>query len=336
MPIQIDYWDARIGEASVWVRLPVIRGNARQELRLHWGKPDAKSESDGRAVFDGSNGFLSVWHLGDQVRDEVGTLESEDSGTLRVPGIVGKARNFPGGKGVFGGEKIPDYPSGNEAHTTSLWFRADKPNGPVIGWGNEGGGRGSKIRMQFRSPPHIKIDSDFSDIESSTRLPMNEWVHVVHTYGDGPRKLYFDGELDAEATTKLDIKSPGRLWLGGWYHNYDFVGDLDEVRISKVARSADWVRLEFQNQRPLQTLVGPVVMPGDAFGVAPSEGIVDEGESLGFVAQAGGAQKIYWSIIRDGEETLAAVDRLRFTFHAGRVSGDTSATLRFKAVYAAR
>ena len=42
---------------------------------------------------------------------------------------------------------------------------------------------------------------------------------------------------------------PSRLWIGGWYHNYNFVGDIDEVRISKVARSADWIRLQYENQK---------------------------------------------------------------------------------------
>ena len=40
-----------------------------------------------------------------------------------------------------------------------------------------------------------------------------------------------------------------RLWIGGWYHNYDFIGDIDEVRVSKVKRSADWVKLQYENQK---------------------------------------------------------------------------------------
>ena len=67
----------------------------------------------------------------------------------------------------------------------------------------------------------------------------------------------------------LAIKSPARLWIGGWYNNYDFVGDIDEVRISKVARSADWIKLQYENQKPLQTLVGPLVQPGNDFSVSP-------------------------------------------------------------------
>ena len=331
---EIEEWDAAKGVASIWVRVLRIAGNARQTIRVHWGKADAASESNGKVVFNESNGYLSVWHLGDVVRDEVGTLESKDVDTTATAGMVGKARHFAGKQGIFCGEKITGYPSADAAHTTQAWFRAEQPNVTIIGWGNEGGGRGSKVRMQFRSPPHVQVDSDFSNVSGESRLPVNEWIHVVHTYGGGPRRIYINGKLDGEATTKLDIKSPARLWLGGWYHNYDFVGDLDEVRVSKVARSADWVRMEFENQKPLQTLVGPLVQAGAAFAVSPAQATVMEGKSATFSAQVGGAQKLVWSVVRDGVETVAAVDRFSFVFDAGRVTGDTSAKLRLKAITA--
>ena len=175
---EIEDWNTIDGSASIWVRLPTIKGNAQQMIQMFWGNANVASESNGKAVFNDSNGYVSVWHLGEVVRDEVGTLESDDKGTTLTAGMIGKARNFPGKAGVFGGEKISNYPSGGSAHTTSLWFRAKQPNGTIIGWGNEGGGRGSKVRMQFRSPPHIHIDSDFSDIKGESRLPMN--LSLIH------------------------------------------------------------------------------------------------------------------------------------------------------------
>ena len=333
LPHQIEEWDAANGEASIWVRVPKIEGNARQELRVFWGKADAVNESNGKAVFNESNGYASVWHLGDAVVDEVGTLESKDVGTTTVRGMIGKARHLAGGQGVFCGEKIPNYPAGDSAHTTELWFRAEKANGTIIGWGNEGGGRGSKVRMLFQSPPHIRVDSDFSDVKGESTLPVGEWIHVAHTSGDGLRRIYLNGNVDGEAATKLDIKSPARLWLGGWYHNYDFVGDLDEVRVSRVSRSAEWVRLEYENQKAMQTLVGPLVQKGDEFSVSQTQLTVAEGKSATFTAQAGGAQKMFWILKRDGRETVVAGDRFTYTFEAGRVVGDAAVTLQFRAVY---
>ena len=331
---QVDEWDAANGTASIWVRIPRIDGNARQTIRVFWGKADAASESSGKSVFNESNGYLSVWHMGAAVQDEAGTLESKDVGTTAAAGVVGKARHFAGKQGIFCGEKIANYPSADSAHSTEAWFRAERPNTTIIGWGNEGTGRGSKVRMQFRSPPHVNVDSDFADVKGKRRVPMAEWIHVAHTASSGDGRIYINGQLDVAATPKLDIKSPARLWIGGWYHNYDFVGDIDEVRVSKVARSADWVRLEFENQKPLQTLVGTVIQPGTAFGVSPALATVMEGKGATFTAQAGGAQKVAWSLVRDGREAPVAVDRFAFTFDAGRVTGDTPVTLRFTAVYA--
>ncbi len=333
---QIEEWDAARGVADIWVRIPKIQGNARQEIKLYWGKADAKSESDGRAVFNESNGYLSVWHMNGPVADVVGTLTSKDTGTTPTVGIIGPARHFAGKKGIFCGDTISNYPSGASSHSSEAWFRAEKPNGNILAWGNEQAQ--GKVVMHYRSPPHIKMDCYFSgaDVASKTTLHSSEWVHVVHTYEKGNSRIYVNGELDGVSVTNsapLAIKSPARLWIGGWYNNYNFVGAIDEVRISKVVRSADWIRLQYHNQKPLQTLVGPLVQAGNAFTVSESKVTVAEGQCVTFTAKAGGAQKVYWVVKRDGQETVVATDRFSFTFDAGRVVGDQTFTLQFKAIY---
>jgi Concanavalin A-like lectin/glucanases superfamily/Domain of unknown function (DUF2341)/Carbohydrate esterase, sialic acid-specific acetylesterase len=333
LPYQIEEWDAAQGVASIWVRVPKITGNSRQEIHLHWGKADAASESSGKAVFNDSNSYVSVWHMHETVLDEVGTLPSDDKGTTPTAGMIGAARHFPGQKGVFCGDMIPDYPSADSSHSTEAWFRIEQPNATIIGWGNEGGGRGSKVRMQFRSPPHLHIDSDFSDVNGDGQLKLGEWIHVVHTYDREDGRIYINGKLDGAAKPLLNIKTPSRLWLGGWYHNYDFVGDMDEVRISKVARSPEWIKLQYENQKPGQTLVGPVVQPGSALSVSSERLALKEGESAMVTAKAGGAQKVSWILKREGRETVVATDRFSYQFEAGRIVDHRNATLIVKAVY---
>jgi hypothetical protein len=334
---QIEEWDPATGSASLWVRVPKIQGDERQEIRLRWGNADAASESNGSAVFNASNGYLSVWHMSDPVKDEVGTLESKDAGTTATTGMVGPARHFPGQKGVFCGDKIPNYPTGSSPHSTEVWFRTEKPNSTLVAWGNEQAQ--GKVVMQFRSPPHVQMDCYFSggNVAGGIRVPPGEWTHVVHTYQQGESAIYVNGKQDginAKDGPPLAIQSPARLWLGGWYDNYDFVGDMDEVRVSKVVRSADWVKLEYENQKPMQTLVGPVVQPGSAFSVSAAQLTLLEGRSATVSAEAGGAQKVYWVLKRDGVEKVVGTDTFSFTFDAGRVTGDEWATLQFKAICA--
>ncbi|MFO0798267.1 MAG: DUF2341 domain-containing protein [Gemmataceae bacterium] len=336
LAFEIEEWDAVRGEAAVWVRVPHVTGNARQQLKLYWGNADARSASDARAVFNASNGFLGVWHMAGPVRDAVGAAAAKDTGTAPAAGVVGPARHFPGRKGVFGGDKIADFPTGSSPHSTEAWFRARVPNSVVVGWGNEHAQ--GKVVVQYRSPPHVQTDCYFSDanIVGKKAVPLGEWVHVVHTYENGNARLYVNGVLDTAATSKaapLALKTPARLWLGGWYDNYTFVGDLDEVRVSKVARSADWVRLQYENQKPFQTLVGPLVRPGREFAVMPAALTVAEGGTATVRAEAGGAEKLYWVLRRGDREQVVATDRFAFTLDAGRVVGDQAATLQLRAVY---
>jgi len=187
--------------------------------------------------------------------------------------------------------------------------------------------------MQLRSPPHLHIDSDFSDVDAPEPVILGQWHHVMHTYENGQGRIYLDGKLVGQDTPKLDIKSPSRLWLGGWYHHYDFVGGLDEIRVSRVARSPEWVKLEYENQKPNQTAVGLIVQPGDEFGLSTSEARVPEGDSLELKAQAGGAQKLYWVLVEPNGETILAVDTLSYRYLAPRVAEETEKRLELRAVY---
>ena len=332
---QIEEWDSAAGSACLWVRIPVIKGNARQGIKLHWGKPDAATESNGKAVFNESNGFVSVMHLNDpkEPKDEVGTLTPINLGATACPGMIGKAMNFVYGRpGVVGGENIPNYPSGNSASSTELWFKDNKLPGPwgtrFVCWGNEGSG--SKLLVGVLSPLHISCG-----VECPGPVALNQWYHVVHTYApDGTQKAYINGQLVASAKAPMDFKTPCRMFVGNWYRNWESDCDVDEVRISKVTRSADWIQLCYQNQNPLQSLVGTLPQPGNEFSVSASSLKVDEGNSVSVTAKAGAAQKVYWIIKRDAAETVVAVDQNTYTIDAGRVEADTSYILRFKAVYA--
>lgn len=334
---EIEEWDKAKGRASIWVRVPRITGNAQQALRMHWGKADAATESNGKAVFNASNGYLSVLHMSGDARDAAGTLEPKDSGTTPTAGVAGEARYFDGQHGISGGDKITSYPAGSDDSSTQAWVRAEKSNSSIIGWGDQK--QQAKVVMQFRSPSRVVMDCWFSDanVDGKTRVPLGEWNHVVHTYRKGEATLYVNGAIDTSNSSggsPLKIPNPAKMSIGGWAGSYDFTGDLDEVRVSKVTRSPEWVRLEYENQKPTNTLVGPLIQPGNAFSVSPDKVVVEEGKTITFTAQAGGARKIYWLLKRDGHEEVVATDCFHFTFDAKRVTGDQVATLQFKAVYA--
>jgi hypothetical protein len=333
---QIERWDRTEGIASIWVRIPKVTGNSRQEIQLLWGNPLASSASSGPSVFNATNHYLSVLHLDEALVDEVGSTVSKDNKSSSCLGRIGWARHLELGQGISCGEQIEGFPTGAQPHSTEAWIRPEKPNGRVLGWGNEHAQ--GKVIMHFRSPPHVEMECYFSgaNVSSLGRIPLNDWTHILHTYEKGNSRIYINGELSNISETPnapLAIKSPARFTIGGWYNHYDYLGDIDEVRISNTVRSANWAKLQHENQKPMQTLTGIVIEPGDHFSLSTREAKVLEDSKTTFRAKAIGAQKIYWVLKKDQQETVLAVDRLAYTFDAGRVSGETKAILQCKAVY---
>jgi hypothetical protein len=336
---EIEQWDAANDQAAVWVRIPVITGNTRQEIRMHWGKAGLTSESSGSAVFNAASGYASVLHMNETVRDVAGTATLTNTGTTLATGRIGKGRNFTAGQAITSATNITAYPSGFNPHSTEAWIRPVAATANVLGWGTDlGWGRVliQLIKPQFNSPSCMNVDSwsGGANVAGSTSIALSNWVHVAHTYKNGQAKLYVNGVPNGTNTSgTMNIPTPLRLYLGGWNGAYDYAGDMDEVRISSVTRSANWIRLEYENQKPLQTLVGSLVQDGSAFSVTPASVTMNEGTGTNLIAQAGGAQKVYWIVKQNGQETIVAVDQLSYTLAVGRVTGDQAFVLQFKAIY---
>jgi hypothetical protein len=340
---QIEEWDAAAGTASIWVKIPAIKGNARQEIKLYWGKADAAGESNGSAVFGADNGYAGVLHMDAALKDALGNITPVDEGSTAAAGIIGKGRHFVPGKGVNCGNHITNYPYSDTPFTSETWFRAEVAGAAIFGWGryatryNGKTGDGNEVVIYIGSPPSLCWRSDGpGGVDAADSPVMGKWYHVAATYANGTSQIYVNGRLAGSQYHKAAMSTMNNIGMniGGLRGSYQFTGDIDEVRVSRVARSADWIKLEYENQNPMQTLVGSLVQKGSAFSVSPTQISLLEGASTTVSAQAGGAQKVYWILKKDGVETVAAVDRFSFTLPAGRVTQDTSMTLRFKAVYA--
>ncbi|MCP4450809.1 MAG: DUF2341 domain-containing protein, partial [Planctomycetes bacterium] len=337
---QIEEWDAASGRASIWVLIPNIKGNAVQPINIHWGNHSAASESNGADLFNASNGYLSVLHMSDAAnpaKDDVGVLTPSNHSTTESEGVIGKSRRFAEGRYIDCGHNITSFPSGSTPHSTSAWFKTDRVSGNVLGWGMfEVTGM---LVMMLQSPAHIKMEGYFSNgqVEGDLGFDVGQWVHVMHTYESGSARLYVNGVLDNFTTggTPMNMPTPLNFQIGGFsqYRGYKFAGDIDEVRISSVTRSADWVKLEYENQKPIQNLTGWVVPAGSDFSVSQKVVSVPEDGRVKLTAAAGGALKTVWTLIDGGTETVLATNTLAVDLPGHRVTADKQLVLRFGGVY---
>jgi hypothetical protein len=339
LSFEIEEWDSINGRAAVWVKIPTITGNARQEISMFWGKSGVSSQSNGPAVFNSTNGYAAVMHLNGNVLDSTGSISPFNGGATPTTAVIGStAMNLATGDITAG--NITNFPSGTNFDSTGqIWFRlreigvASMP----LAWGNEDGYGENKWKMHIGfwgsvsfKPSPVCLGPEH--VYGSTVLARDQWYHLVYTKASGTGRLYVNGVLDSTGSggSFSAITNPQGLSLemnGG-------DGDVDEARISKVARSADWVKLEYENQKPVQTLVGGLVPSGSNFSVTPNPVTMNEAATTTLTAQAGGAQKVYWILKKNGQDTVIATDQLTFNYTAPRVTGNDSAVIQFKAVFA--
>ncbi len=361
---QIESWDPAEGNAAVWVRIPRIKGNDQQAIRMHWGNAKVSTEGRGERVFSTDEGFAGVWHLGENLEDSTSNnldgFNRPDKPTADAEGMIGGAREFGADKLLVirpaGGKpdrRVTCMPSGNEDRTISAWVRPKSFEGrnwaqaTVGGWGEPERGQKphmglSYLTMTGRGQPRFHLYG--FDPRCARQLPVGEWSHVALSISRDMVRFYVNGvhtdtiNNNGVPVTRLGtLKTPASTPVDLGDHGNGrgpFNGTLDEVRFESVARSDHWLTLCFENQKPLQRLVGPLVANGEAFSVSHSRLSMKEGESFTLSGRAGGGRKVYW-VLQDGaEEEILAVDRLNYTFHAGRVAENKSVALQFKVVVA--
>ncbi|MDB4423276.1 DUF2341 domain-containing protein [Rhodopirellula sp.] len=360
---QIEHWDAAAGNADVWVRIPTIKGNDQQAIKMHWGNEKVPSESNGEQVFVTTEGFAAVWHLSDNLKDatsnQLDGFNKPDKPTTNTAGIIGDAQEFGVNKflvirapGAKPDRRVTCMPSGNADRTMSAWVNPKSfeshnwASASIGGWGEPERGQKPNMGLSYftmtgRGQPRFHLYG--FDPRCDSTLPRGEWRHIALSVSEDMVRFYVNGVLNrtidnnSKAVTKLgNLTTPPSTPVDLGDHGNargPFNGALDEVRFESVARSENWLKLCFENQKPLQSLLGPLVQNGDAFSVSGSSLNIPEGTSMALAAKAGGARKIYW-VLQDGDnEQILAVDRFNYEFNSGRVAENKTVALHFKALF---
>lgn len=269
LPHQIERWDSAGKKAEIWVRVDSVKGNALTTLRFHWGKAGAADSSNGARVFDTTQGFTAVWHLNESASDSARDASANrfHAAPTASPGsgaaVIGQGRTFDGTSQHF---QVPNSAAGklnfplDGVYTLSAWAYID-PNSTAVD---------RVIAAKHDNQYALKISTDarwqFFEYDGNWTIAgasyeTGRWTYLTGVMNGRDTYLYVDG-LEAESvldccagggsrneTADFFIGRAGESARRWWW------GSIDELRVARVARSADWARLEYQNQRPGATMM---------------------------------------------------------------------------------
>jgi hypothetical protein len=167
-------------------------------------------------------------------------------------GAIGGCAKFTG-RDVIRADVSGALKENDEGITVGFWMKKeeDVPSGEARtvvqrDWGGEGG-----FRIYFSASAEdgeITLYWGISGVEGAADLrnyPLPpEWHYIAGTYDGAVMKLYLDGKpRGGRGGRGLIIESKQDVEIGG-----DFVGSIDEFRISNVSRTMDDIRRHMEGK----------------------------------------------------------------------------------------
>jgi hypothetical protein len=279
----------------------VYSNSLTQNFRMHWGNAGAADSSQSTAVFDTANGFVAVWHMNGATNSLASVTANAFNGTVvgnantnnpqitSVAGVIGRGQDFPASTnndGTGGAYRIENSSTGalnfpdSGVYTLSAWINQQSNNQfrTIIGKGdNQYAMHSNGTTLEFFQYASIVSGTNNGGWQAVS-LPggsaLNNWLHIVGIRNGPSSMLYINGVLvDTTYTTAANgaIRvDTANVYIGKWggaagtqptSNDRFFDGILDEIRVSKVVRNANWNALDFASQNAAQTLVTDSVAP---------------------------------------------------------------------------
>jgi hypothetical protein len=258
---EIEQWD-NSGEAWVWVRMPTISSSSNTEFYMYYGNPSVPDGQNPTAVWD--DNFVMVQHLVDVTTSTIeDSTVNDNDGTkkgaaepIETGGKIGEGQDFDGNDDKI---TVSDSPSlsftGNEL-TIEAWVKIDTLPGTHPS--NDETAilrKDEQWQIAFQTANSIRNLVRTSGTTGWTTandenypFSTDTWYYWTFVYnGLNIRHLINAQQVGSLHTVTGNIIDNSRdAEIGRCVYTDKFLdGIIDEVRVSKNVRSADWIEAQY-------------------------------------------------------------------------------------------
>ena len=332
LPYEIADWNVT-GTSNIWVKVPSISGT-NTVVTAAWGKSGTEVTPD-YATDDPvwAENFGGVWHFSSE-----STLfpDSSPNSNHATRNSVAVSNSSQIGRGAsFTGTEFADVAFSEslntENFTISIWAKRASGSGtgyrsPFTARQDQGSGLtyGFMVYSQagnYRFWTGKGVSGGSWHTSPTVSHSDNTWDHIAITHDGSSKKIWKNGSLSNTASGNPlygeNFLYGLRIGAGANENptgEYFWSGELDEMRHSSVARSADWIEAEFDNQKSSGTkLVSYGSVTGPRIITSPLYVDGTYGQSFSYNLTASGSPS--------GYTILNLPDGLTFVPATGAVSG---------------
>jgi len=246
----VEKFDPIAQMAFVWVKLPALNAASRNEkFYLYFGNGAAAKGDEAGLSYDVAT--AAAFHFNEPQGlpvDATAYATAVNAGeTFPNPAsIVGQGITLPGTQALSIADNGALAMTATNGWTFSSWLRLAAPTTEAQ-YLLDRQGNGHRLALRIDGT-NLIAHYDGVEVTASTPLAANQWAHVALVASATALKLYVNG-VQAGVATIAAADMSGPLSVGGAADGSGLLAaDLDELKISTVARSADWVLAEWTLQ----------------------------------------------------------------------------------------
>jgi len=254
---EIELYENGTGHLVAWVNVPLLSSTSDTKLYLYYGNPNATSQENSSAVWDSD--FVMVQHMEESAETLYDSTSNGNDGTV-YGDVGGESAGMIDGAGAFdanGYIKVPEGFLPNSSITLELWLKPSSSSptvwtkfvntGPETTKGISGGQASKTTDLWYLT---LTWDSKTKKFKTGQFASGYTWNHLAITWDGEYCYAYLNGEeIQDDQITGSPDWADKPLYLGSNLRGRElFDGFLDEIRVSNISRSTDWIHTGYVNQ----------------------------------------------------------------------------------------
>ncbi|WAC21779.1 DUF2341 domain-containing protein [Luteolibacter sp. SL250] len=241
LPYQVEKWDGLLNEAFVWVRLPEITSGGKTTAYLYYGGGDPAVAAPDKAKAYGDNS-AAVHHFSEPTPADAtsNANNANAAATLAEGSLIGRGLRLPSPAPLtLAGSDSINWTQGQDLGV-SFWIKPAslQANAALLSRGD------FKILLDQGIP---LIESAGQRSNAGAPVAAGSWHHLVVVSKDGGLQLFLDGKPYGQLAAVLPAGNDA-LAIGHAAESEAFIGEMDELHITRTAPTPGDIQLAFANQ----------------------------------------------------------------------------------------
>ena len=257
-----ESWSGGNGSAATgvfWVKVPTISHTADTNIYIYYGNSGASDGQNTTDVWDSN--YKGVWHLGSSLTAD--STSNINNGTNSSVTAATDGQIYNGGNFVSSGNISVTNNISVSNFTISTWFKSngggawstfackEEPN-----YNHSGGGLSRNYWFGLTNTGSVGVlysgggNPNEGNLFSTSTYADGNWHLAEATYDGTNINIYVDGVSRASpVTASAPDTMVSNTTFGDDPPDADqYTGELNEIHISNISRSANWVNFEYCNE----------------------------------------------------------------------------------------